>query len=825
MATVPTVDLNCAHGDYPLRGLEFFTMRAQNLLKATLAALSLSLGLLSGIAPSHALTLEKVPAPWVDIYRAAATSGASNSTPHVGSIPQIPQGKHVNALSNFKVTYVNVPIAEQTAVQAAIDTWSDNWSSSVPVNVVANFIPAGTSGILASASPVSFFHNFKGIPDSTLWYSSAMANALAGKDLDPANPEISININSTMANAFYLATDGNCPSNLYDLESIILHEIAHGLGFLSNNSFDSFSQYGSIDQPTPFDTYAQTPDGGRLVDLASPSISLGLALQNTLIWSGKNAIAANNGIKPALYTPSRYEPGSSVSHLDETTFQGSGADALMTPAWPGGSVFHSPSPIVLAMLADMRQKPPAGIPVRIPNAPRNVFAIVGNRSALVSFDPPDNARTSQVASYAITVNETGRVVQTTTSPVTITGLVNGSHYSFSVTASNQLGVSPAQTSNAIFPQSPWKSSVLDPTSDAKYLAITTFQGSPTVVYTDSKSGDLKLAMWNGKSWVKSTVDGNSTIGGRTTDNIAGYVSLCTTAAGKNQRLDIVYADLSNKQLRYAGYNGKSWKFTVVDCNGANVIKFNDVNRARTASDVSGASACVDTADGLQIFYRDQSEGIILAAVQLGSAIGKWEYQVVDGDATVKGRTTGDVGFHLKALNIGRSIYLLYDSILQVNQQKQALQGEVRLATRTSAYAEDWKYSVLDSYGGEVAVAGYDVALDNVGRDVSGVWMAASGIAIPNPNQLRLMDITNNGPVISASTDIYGTPSAPLNTDGSHTLFNCQNRLCAINNSAQTVSLVTTSSMENSLGAFWITINRVRYALVGVGGKLQLFKAV
>ena len=799
-------------------------MRAQNLLKATLAALSLCVGVLVGVAPTHALTLEKVPAPYVNLYRAAAGVG-SGSAPHVTSSSTLPAGKHVNVLSTFKVSYVNVPVAEQIAVQAAIDTWSDNWSSSVPVNVVANFIPEGTSGILASASPVSFFHNFKGIPDSTLWYSSAMANALTGKDLDPANPDISININSTMANAFYLATDGNCPSNLYDLESIILHEIAHGLGFLSNNSFDSFSQYGSIDQPTPFDAYAQTSDGGRLVDLASPSISLGHALQNTLVWSGKNAIAANNGIKPALYTPSRYEPGSSVSHLNQTTFQGSGPDALMTPAWPGGAVFHSPGPIVIAILADMRLKPPAGIPVGIPNAPRNVFAIVGNKSALVSFDPPDNARTSQVASYAITVNETGRVIQATTSPVFITGLVNGSHYSFAVTASNQLGVSPSQSSNAIFPQAPWKSTVLDPLSDAKYLATTTFQGVPTVVYSDSKSGDLKLAMWNGKRWVKSTVDGNSTIGGRTIDNVSGYVSLCTSAAGKNQRLNIVYADLSNKQLRYAGYNGKNWKFTVVDGNGASVVKFNDINRVRTASDVSGASACVDTADGLQIFYRDQSEGIILAAVQMGSTIGKWEYQVVDGDATINGRTTGDVGFHLKALNKGRSVYLLYDSILQVNQQKQALQGEVRLATRASAYAEDWKHSALDSYGGEFAVAGYDVALADVGRDVSGVWMAASGTSIPNPNQLRLMDITNNGQVISASTDIYGTPSAPLNTDGSHTLFNCQNRLCAINNSDQTVSLVSTASLTNTVGAAWMTINKVRYAIAGVGGKLQLFRAI
>ena len=176
------------------------------------------------------------------------------------------------------------------------------------------------------------------------------------------------------------------------------------------------------------------------------------------------------------------------------------------------------------------------------------------------------------------------------------------------------------------------------------------------LYSDGKSGDLRIAIWSGKTWVKSVVDGNSTVGGRTTDNVAGNVSVCTSAAGKNQRLDIVYADLSNKELRYAGYDGKKWNFTTVDGNGSQVIKYDDINRVRTASDVSGANACVDTADGLQIFYRDNSEGILLAAVQLGSTIGSWEYQVVDGDRTTNGRTTGDVAFHLKALNIGPVSY-------------------------------------------------------------------------------------------------------------------------------------------------------------------------
>ena len=96
----------------------------------------------------------------------------------------------------------------------------------MPVTINANFVKQSV-GVLASATPVKYFNNFAGAPDADLWYPSAMANALAGKDLDPNNPEITIQINSSVGPELYLGTDGNCPANQYDLESIIVHEMAH----------------------------------------------------------------------------------------------------------------------------------------------------------------------------------------------------------------------------------------------------------------------------------------------------------------------------------------------------------------------------------------------------------------------------------------------------------------------------------------------------------------------------------------------------------------------------------------------------------------------
>jgi len=643
-----------------------------------------------------------------------------------------------------------------------------------------------------------------------------MANALAGKDLDAANPEIIININSTMANQFYIGTDGACPSNQYDLESILLHEVGHGLGFLSNDSYDTFFGYGSIDQPTPFDAYTQLLDGRRLMDLPSPSIELGKALTSPLVWSGKNGVAANNGVKPRLYTPTPYQQGSSISHLDENTYSGSTVNSVMTPNLGAGEVFHDPGPLALAMMADMFLKPPAGVPTGIPTEVRNVKALIGDKSAVVVFDPPTNLRTSQVSSYSVKVNQTGLVVKGSSSPIIVTGLKNGSLYSFTITASNTLGTSDPATTNAIAPQATWKSTVLD-TSDAKHLVSGALAGKPFIAYSDSKLGDLKFAIFNGKTWAKSTVDGNLTSGGRTNDDVSGFISSCIQKNGSAELLHLFYGDITTKDLRHASFNGKTWSFETVDGNGATINDYKDSNRVRTASDVSVSSACAYTPAGLQVFYRDESQGILLGAAKVG---GNWNYELVDGDKETGGRTTGDVGFHVAASAIGKSIYVTYDSVLSVNQDKAAIRGEVRQATRSTIYPEDWNYSTLQASASGIAVAGFDVASVVSGNKISNAWFAASGVAVPNADQIVWGSSVNK----SVTPDAYGTPASPLATTGSAILFGCNTRLCALSTADETISLVSTGDFGTSSQVAWITLNAKKYAVAGVGGNLTLFQS-
>ena len=187
-------------------------------------------------------------------------------------------------------------------------------------------------------------------------------------------------------------------------------------------------------------------------------------------------------------------------------------------------------------------------------------------------------RTAQISEYIVKNLKTGLEKKALSSPVLMAGLKNGTSYSFSVVAKNALGASDAVTTKSVTPQAGWKSTVLDTAADGKSVASTTFNGQPAIAYTDTKSGDLKLATFNGKVWKKVTVDGAGGSSGRTTDTISGAISMCVNGSGVKQTLHIFYSDSTEKDLRYATYNGKSFAIEVVDGNGPVVNEYTDLNR-------------------------------------------------------------------------------------------------------------------------------------------------------------------------------------------------------------------------------------------------------
>jgi hypothetical protein len=197
----------------------------------------------------------------------------------------------------------------------------------------------------------------------------ALANALAGNDLNGTDPEIVALFSSTFD--WYYGTDGNTPSNKVDFATVVVHELGHGLGFVGSMNYDDgvgsaecngFAGQGcwgyGTGYPFIYDRFTEDANGTPLLDYANFSTALGDALRGQagggVDFDGPNANGANvdNGRAPvALYAPSTWRPGSSYAHLDEI-FNGT-PNALMTYSLGNGESVHHPGPVTLGIFEDM----------------------------------------------------------------------------------------------------------------------------------------------------------------------------------------------------------------------------------------------------------------------------------------------------------------------------------------------------------------------------------------------------------------------------------------------------------------------------------------
>lgn len=80
-------------------------------------------------------------------------------------------------------------------------------------------------------------------------------------------------------------------------------------------------------------------------------------------------------------------------------------------------------------------------PLQVPNAPTGVSATAGNASATVSFTAPGDVGGGAISAY-YALSNTGVWATGSSSPISVSGLTNGSSYTFQVWALNAFGPSP-----------------------------------------------------------------------------------------------------------------------------------------------------------------------------------------------------------------------------------------------------------------------------------------------------------------------------------------------------------------------------------------------
>ena len=83
-----------------------------------------------------------------------------------------------------------------------------------------------------------------------------------------------------------------------------------------------------------------------------------------------------------------------------------------------------------------------------PTAPVSVTAVAGDASAVVSWSAPESDGGSAITGYTVTARPGGATCEAVTTTCTVTGLSNGTAYTVSVIARNEIGPSPASADSA-----------------------------------------------------------------------------------------------------------------------------------------------------------------------------------------------------------------------------------------------------------------------------------------------------------------------------------------------------------------------------------------
>jgi hypothetical protein len=205
-------------------------------------------------------------------------------------------------------------------------------------------------------------------------------------------------------------------------------------------------------QQSPFHAYVQLPDGRTLADFCSRSAELHKAMLGPLFWSGESGVAANNWLKPKLYTPNPYQEGASITHLDEGTFANLLVNSAMTPNLEPSEVFRIPGRMALGIISDMLKAPPVQSAAEVPAKAVNVKALVGDRYALLTSDSPNCSRVDPIKNYTVNIYPGGESRKFDSSPIRMNELKNGRNYRLTIVAENGKGSSDPVESNSIKPK-------------------------------------------------------------------------------------------------------------------------------------------------------------------------------------------------------------------------------------------------------------------------------------------------------------------------------------------------------------------------------------
>ncbi|GAB5554216.1 MAG: hypothetical protein Sapg2KO_38070 [Saprospiraceae bacterium] len=250
----------------------------------------------------------------------------------------------------------SVPEEAKPAIKFAGRIWGSYLISDIPIRVEVRWFTFEGRNSLGSARPIGYIRSDSLATKTDVLYPLALGESLLNRNLNGEQADIIISINKK--HNFYFGTDGKVPEEHYDLTSLILHEIGHGVGFTASSRINE-EGVGRFSKPARiYDTFLIARNGTSLTDTflyKNPSVELAAQLTSQQVYFNHPFVRrANGGSYVWIYAPADFRSGSSISHLMRSQRNTRWSQkTLMDPSTAKQEVIHRPDPVALAMLSAM----------------------------------------------------------------------------------------------------------------------------------------------------------------------------------------------------------------------------------------------------------------------------------------------------------------------------------------------------------------------------------------------------------------------------------------------------------------------------------------
>lgn len=249
--------------------------------------------------------------------------------------------------------------ARQAALTTAANLFSDmfgsHFSNGGTIALAVTSSDNSASGTLMSAgSEISA----SGGPGFTL-NEVVKDKLLTGVDHNGAANDGSVDVN--WGHGWQI--DPNVPAVApdFDFFAALFHEFTHALGFSSTIAQNGTDVFGdTAGRWGAYDSFLVDKNGNKIIDpgfIVDQSIWGPASVGGTgsgVYFNGANAMAANGGNAVALYSPTTWSEGSSVSHLDKAIFPN---DMMKHDRDSGSGEARMYSAVEIGMMTDLGYSP------------------------------------------------------------------------------------------------------------------------------------------------------------------------------------------------------------------------------------------------------------------------------------------------------------------------------------------------------------------------------------------------------------------------------------------------------------------------------------